>query len=207
MSALLCLRRRLETLFAAGSLAGPARRPRNATRSPHRRRRSWQVQLLEDRALLATFEVTSTGNSGTGTLRWAIEQANATFGQDLISFNIPGSGVQSIKPTAALPTITETVILDGTTQPGWSSTPVIELNGSLAGANQTGLNINTSGSAGGTTEYFTYADFTTAKASLTSFNKITFDNLAAGNGRVTGSEYSAQGLQISHRDGKPLNIV
>lgn len=199
------LRQKLMNWLASGSLSAATPTRKHGTRSPHRRRRSWHVQTLEDRALLATFEVISTGNTGTGTLRWAIEQANATFGQDLISFNIPGTGVQSIKPTTALPTITETVIIDGTTQPGWSSTPVIELNGSLAGTNQTGLNIDTS--VNETTEYFTYASFTTAKASLGGFNKVTFDNLAAGNGRVTGSEYSAQGLLISHRDGKPLNIV
>ena len=203
--AISALRQKLMNWLASGSLSAATPTRKHGTRSPHRRRRSWQVQALEDRALLATFEVISTGNTGTGTLRWAIEQANATFGQDLISFNIPGTGVQSIKPTTALPTITETVIIDGTTQPGWSSTPVIELNGSLAGTNQTGLNIDTS--VNETTEYFTYASFTTAKASLGGFNKVTFDNLAAGNGRVTGSEYSAQGLLISHRDGKPLNIV
>ena len=81
---------------------------RCGSRSPYRLRRLNRVQLLEDRALLATFVVTGTGNSGEGTLRWAIEQANATFGQDSIHFNIPGGGVQSIKPTTALPTITET---------------------------------------------------------------------------------------------------
>jgi parallel beta-helix repeat protein len=35
------------------------------------------------------FTVTKTADSGTGTLRWAIEQANANSGHDFIDFNIP----------------------------------------------------------------------------------------------------------------------
>ena len=35
------------------------------------------------------FTVTKTADSGTGTLRWAIEQANANSGHDYIDFNIP----------------------------------------------------------------------------------------------------------------------
>ena len=33
--------------------------------------------VLEDRRLLSTFNVTSTADDGTGTLRWAIAQANS----------------------------------------------------------------------------------------------------------------------------------
>ena len=39
-----------------------------------------------------------------------------------------------------MPTITDPVVLDATTQPGFAGTPVIELDGSLAG-NANGLNI------------------------------------------------------------------
>jgi parallel beta-helix repeat protein len=35
------------------------------------------------------FTVTKTADNGTGTLRWAIEQANANSGHDFIDFNIP----------------------------------------------------------------------------------------------------------------------
>src|SRR5215510_5657014 len=63
------------------------------------------------------------------TLREAINAANAAGGSDLINFNIPGGGVQSIMPASALPAITDPVSIDGTTQPGFSSTPLIELNG------------------------------------------------------------------------------
>ena len=78
------------------------------------------------------FIVTNTNDSGAGSLRQAILDANADPGTETIRFNIPGTSVKTITPTSALPTITDTVIIDGTTQPGFSGTPIIELNGSSA---------------------------------------------------------------------------
>ncbi len=78
------------------------------------------------------FVVTNTNDSGAGSLRQAILDANTDPGTETIRFNIPGSGVKTITPTSALPTITDAVIIDGTTQPGFSGTPIIELNGSSA---------------------------------------------------------------------------
>jgi hypothetical protein len=59
---------------------------------------------------------------------------NATFGPEIITFNI-GSGPQTITPASRLPTITETVTIDATTQPGFAGQPIIELNMSQAGEN------------------------------------------------------------------------
>lgn len=64
-------------------------RQRSATPSERRRRRSAAVEELEDRALLATFTVTSTANLGPGTLRDAVGQANATAAFDNIVFDLP----------------------------------------------------------------------------------------------------------------------
>ena len=86
-----------------------------------------------------TFTVTNTNDSGPGTLRQAILDAEANPGADSITFNIPGSGPHTISPTSALPTITQTVAIDATTQPGFSGKPVIELNGAGAGAGVSGL--------------------------------------------------------------------
>ncbi|HRQ63321.1 MAG TPA: Calx-beta domain-containing protein [Xanthomonadaceae bacterium] len=85
-------------------------------------------------AMAATFTVTNTNDSGTGSLRWAIGQANAAAGADLIHFNISGSGVRLIQPMSPLPAITGAVVIDGTTQPGYVGTPLIELNAIDAGA-------------------------------------------------------------------------
>lgn len=68
----------------------------------------------------ATFNVINTNDSGPGSLRQAIDDANTTAGADTINFNIPGSGVRTIAPTAALPDITEAVTIDGYTQTGSS---------------------------------------------------------------------------------------
>ena len=69
----------------------------------------------------STFIVTNTNNSGAGSLRQAILDANANAGLDLIAFNVPGSGVAYIVPATDLPAITDPVIVDGYSQPGSSS--------------------------------------------------------------------------------------
>ena len=70
------------TTWQPGRLVG-----RDARRN--RRRFEW----LEDRTLLATFVVSSTNDSGPGSLRQAILDSNSATGQtNTIDFNIPGSG-------------------------------------------------------------------------------------------------------------------
>ena len=83
----------------------------------------------------ATLIVSNTSASGPGSFQQAIIDANATNGLDTIVFQIPGAGVHTIAPTNALPPITDSVVIDGTTQPGFAGTPLIELNGSSAGNN------------------------------------------------------------------------
>jgi hypothetical protein len=65
-----------------------------------------------------TFTVTNTNDSGAGSVRQAIIDANNTSGADTINFNIPGSGVHTITPASELPAITGPVTIDGYTQPG-----------------------------------------------------------------------------------------
>jgi parallel beta-helix repeat protein len=77
------------------------------------------VTLLVSSSLnAATFVVTNTNDSGAGSLRQAILDANAAAGPDTINFNIPGSGVQTITPVTVLPIITGSVTIDGYSQPG-----------------------------------------------------------------------------------------
>jgi len=100
----------------------------------------------------ATFTVNSTNDFDDGvcnaahcSLREAIFAANAAAGTDTIRFGI-GAGQRTIQPGSALPTITDPVIIDGTTQPGYGGTPIIEIDGSNAGLGANGLRISAGGS-------------------------------------------------------------
>ena len=72
-------------------------------------------------ALGNTYTVTSTADSGAGTLRQAILDANANPGADTIAFNIVGSGVHTIAPASACRRSRDPVTIDGYTQPGSSA--------------------------------------------------------------------------------------
>jgi hypothetical protein len=74
----------------------------------------------------STFTVTSTSDSGPGSLRQAILDANSNAGADVITFNI-NSGVQRITLLSLLPGITDPVTIDGTSQPGFAGVPIIEV--------------------------------------------------------------------------------
>ena len=113
--------------------------------------------------LASTFTVINTNDSGAGSLRQAILDANAHLGADMIVFNIPGSGVHTIKPATNL-NVGDSVVIDGYTQAGASVNTLangdnaklqIELAGpgvlAIFGANNCtvrGLVINQSGGAG-----------------------------------------------------------
>jgi titin len=83
----------------------------------------------------AVFLVTNTSDTGAGSLRQAILDANDNPGVDQVSFAIPGTGVRTISPAAPLPPLTEAAVIDGTTQSGYVDRPLIEINGVSAGSN------------------------------------------------------------------------
>jgi Calx-beta domain len=96
--------------------------------------------LLRTAQAATIITVTNTNDSGPGSLRQAILDANASAGADTIAFNIPGSGVQKITVATRLPTITDPLTIDGYTQPGSSPNTLaagsnaillIELDGSV----------------------------------------------------------------------------
>lgn len=85
-----------------------------------------------------TFTVTTTADSGAGSLREAITLANGNAGADSISFNIAGcpSGVCTISLLSPLPAITDALTLDGITQTGAAcpNTPRIMISAGNASA-------------------------------------------------------------------------
>ena len=87
------------------------------------------------------FTVTNNLDSGIGTLRQAIMDAENNAGTDTIQFAI-GTGAQTITLASPLPTITDPLIIDGTTQPGYAGTPLIALDGVNLGGGSSGLLIS-----------------------------------------------------------------
>ena len=93
------------------------------------------------------------GADGFVSLREAIDATNNTvnaLGPDEIHFNIASAGLHTINVGStglgALPTISDAVILDGTTQPGFGGVPIIELNGAAVTALEDGFQIATTAS-------------------------------------------------------------
>src|SRR5436190_6264800 len=141
--------------------SGRVNRPegQRRARGPRRPPPAFQPLLegLELRLAPSTFTVINTNDSGAGSLRQAILDANTNLGLDTICFNIPGSGVHTISLTSALPPIADPVFIDGYTQPanggaaasqntlavGDNAVLLIELNGTSA--NGDGLTVGAGG--------------------------------------------------------------
>jgi len=110
-----------------------------------------RTDRLEDRTLPAVFFVSSLADSGTGSLRQAILDANAHANTvadpiDTIRFSVAGT-ISVASPLDALSDPTGGTVIDGRTTPGFGSAPVVVLRGPGAGSNVTGLTITTANNA------------------------------------------------------------
>ncbi len=113
------------------------------------------LQFSVTAAPAATFTVTNANDSGPGSLRQAILDANSGSGADMIVFNIPGAGVHTVSPLTQLPPLTDDAgtTIDGYTQPGSSPNTLalgdnavllVELSGASAGSDAIGLLVQSS---------------------------------------------------------------
>ncbi|EHR71852.1 putative Ig domain-containing protein,Cadherin domain-containing protein [Burkholderiales bacterium JOSHI_001] len=75
-------------------------------------------------------------------LREALLASNASAGADLVRFNL-GAGQRIIALESALPTITDTVTIDGSSQSGYAGAPLVALDGSKPGLDASGLVLST----------------------------------------------------------------
>jgi autotransporter-associated beta strand protein/parallel beta-helix repeat protein len=94
-------------------------------------------------------QVIDTASSGVGSLRQAVLNADEVVGvgpnTSRITFDIPGSGTQVITPASpGLPAMTSPVTLDGTSQPGYAGSPLVQIVGSSAGSSADGLSVTAS---------------------------------------------------------------
>jgi hypothetical protein len=81
----------------------------------------------------ATYVVSNRNDSGAGSLRQAIMDANDNPGRDIITFNITGATPYNIILASGLPSVTEAAFIDGTTQPGHVDDPLVGVTGLSAG--------------------------------------------------------------------------
>ena len=79
----------------------------------------------------ATITVTNENDSGPGSLRQALVDVMTSPAPRAINFLITPTGatVHAINLATALPALTNTVTVDGTSQPGYSNSPLIKVNG------------------------------------------------------------------------------
>lgn len=132
-----------------GSIALHRRFMKNAPKEESRIRNSFaQLESLESRLLFATFTVTSNSDvpvvMGT-TLRQAIMEADLSPGPNTIAFDLP-AGDTTIAPLLPLPAVTTPTVIDGTTQPGYSGTPIVWIEATSTSSNSNGLTLDASGS-------------------------------------------------------------
>lgn len=107
-------------------------------------------EILEDRRVPATFFVSNVNNTGAGSLRQAILDANALAGHDVIRFNVGANLGGPIRVTSPLPGISSPVTMDGSQLflpggiriPNSTGRPLIEIDGSLAPNGTEGLRID-----------------------------------------------------------------
>lgn len=176
----------------------------------------WLVLLLVVLAATPTtragvFVVTNTADAGVGSLRQAITDANALVGADTINFNIPGSGLHTISPASALPTITGPVTIDGYMQPGaaqntaaagFNGILLIELNGTNAGVGVSALTITAGNS--------TVRGLVINRFDGVGINLNSADNVVAGNfigTNAAGTAALGNGSQAIRVDSGNSNLI
>jgi hypothetical protein len=172
---------------------------RNSRQSErHPRRFLAHSEKLESRLALSgpTFVVTSNANAGDGTLRTAILDADRVP-VSTIDFNIK-QGPSTIIVLDPLPPITSTVTIDGTSQPSYSGTPLVTVNGSGVASPGTGFAF-VQNSSGSVIRGLAVTGFNSAAIMVAGASNITIGGAAGGQGNVISSNF--QGIAISESGG------
>ena len=146
---------------------------------------------------ISFFTVTNTNNAGTGSLRQAILNANASPGFDIINFDIGGTGVKTILPLTPLPIITDQVFIDGWSQGGltYNGPPLIEISGiNVATPDVAGLRIGCF-SENGCPDVLVAVDYSTVRGLIINGFPSAGNFLANGINMV-GSHNSIRGCYI-----------
>lgn len=137
-------------------------------------------------ALAASFSVTTTADSGAGSLRAAIDATNASAGPDTITFAIPAGSVISL--SSPLPPLTDNgTTIEGPTTAGGQ--PGVEIRGSQI--------VVGGGTAGGPGLYLQSAGNTIRNLIINGFRETFADDKIGGSGiTITGSNNKIENCYI-----------
>ena len=174
-----------------------SRAPRkNSRRTPEKRRLS--IERLESRFALSTLSVMNLNDAGSGSLRQAILDADAAGGSNIIDFAIAGT----IQLTSgALPTITDATSIQGSTAPGWTAAPVVEINCNGFGGLQIGAGVT-----GGAISTVAIVNASGAGVTLNGDNaSVTGNYIGVGLNGTTAMANSGDGLELVSSDGNTIS--
>ncbi|MDQ5944013.1 MAG: trimeric autotransporter adhesin [Patescibacteria group bacterium] len=158
------------------------------------------------RANAATFTVTNTNDSGAGSLREAINDANSNGNpatMDVIEFTIAGTGPHTITLATALPALTQKVTINGYSQPGASANTAVApnpLNGTLV-IEINGENVPGDGAAPGASSglNISAADCVVKGLSIYNFGGVTDGGALNGAIAVLAADAIVQGNYLGVR--------
>src|SRR5262249_39693623 len=108
------------------------------------------------------------------------------------------SGLQTISLTEALPAITQSVSIDGSTQPGVTRAPLIMLDGTSAGSSVDGLDITADNC---TIQWLAIENFSGDGVNIASANNLIANDVISGNQgngiTISGAAANANTVQAS----------
>ncbi|MEO1652192.1 MAG: right-handed parallel beta-helix repeat-containing protein, partial [Bacteroidota bacterium] len=146
------------------------------------------------------FLVSNINDSGVGSLRDALENANIINGKQSLVFSLPGSGPWQINLQSPLPVISESITIDARTQTNWNwnLNQTLILNGlNLAGTNIHGLRVTASNSEIYGLEFINFnADQFSSGLNIEANNVTAEQNIFRGNNDGIQSSGSFSNVQI-----------
>lgn len=148
------------------------------------------IEALEARIAPATFTVTTTADSGPGSLRQAILDANALEGADTVGFDIPGDQLQVISVLSPLPAITDKVTIS-------NGAEKVRIDGTSAGSDATGLTITTPAANGSSVVGLQITNFSASGILIDGSSGV-----AIGGNQVFGN--SLHGLHVKAGDSNTI---